>query len=151
MILTFGAVYVFVLAGVFPGRPRVTWLLPMVWFYLACTRIRHAPLFAVVASLALADMLPATRWARWLARPGSDLFVYPAKESAQPRRFQPAPYLLPVGSVLLTLFLIAGSVFLVMFFRFSVIISHLRDDNIALAQRVAILEYHIQNLRSHEE
>jgi hypothetical protein len=39
---------------------------------------------------------------------------------------------------------------LVMFFRFSVIISHLRDDNIALAQRVAILEYHLQNLRSHE-
>ncbi len=46
----------------------------------------------------------------------------------------------------LTLFLIAGSVFLVMFFRFSVIISHLRDDNIALAQRVAILEYHVRNL-----
>ena len=39
----------------------------------------------------------------------------------------------------LTLFLIAGSVFLIMFFRFSIIISHLRDDNIALAQRVAIL------------
>ena len=51
----------------------------------------------------------------------------------------------------LTLFLIAGSIFLVMFFRFSVIISHLRDDNIALAQRVAILEYHLQRLRSHEE
>lgn len=50
----------------------------------------------------------------------------------------------------LTLFLIAGSVFLVMFFRFSVIISHLRDDNIALAQRVAILEYHIQGLRNDE-
>jgi hypothetical protein len=45
----------------------------------------------------------------------------------------------------LTLFLTAGSVFLIMFFRFSVIISHLRDDNIALAQRVAILEYHIRN------
>jgi hypothetical protein len=51
----------------------------------------------------------------------------------------------------LTLFLTAGSIFLIMFFRFSVIISHLRDDNIALAQRVAILEYHIQSLRSHEE
>ena len=51
----------------------------------------------------------------------------------------------------LTLFLIAGSVFLVMFFRFSVIISHLRDDNIALAQRVAILEYHIQSLKSDEK
>ncbi len=51
----------------------------------------------------------------------------------------------------LTLFLIAGSVFLVMFFRFSVIVSHLRDDNIALAQKVAILEYHIESLRSHEK
>jgi hypothetical protein len=50
----------------------------------------------------------------------------------------------------LTLFLSAGSVFLIMFFRFSIIISHLRDDNIALAQRVAILEYHLQTLRSHE-
>ena len=50
----------------------------------------------------------------------------------------------------LTLFLLAGAVFLIMFFRFSVIISHLRDDNIALAQRVAILEYHLQNLKDHE-
>ncbi len=51
----------------------------------------------------------------------------------------------------LTLFLMAGSVFLIMFFRFSVIISHLRDDNIALAQRVAILEYHIRSIRAREE
>src|SRR3954451_12017797 len=50
----------------------------------------------------------------------------------------------------LTLFLIAGSVFLIMFFRFSMIISHLRDDNIALAQRVAILEYHIRTRNTHE-
>jgi hypothetical protein len=50
----------------------------------------------------------------------------------------------------LTLFLIAGSVFLIMFFRFSVIISHLRDDNIALAQRVAILEFHVRSLGKHE-
>ena len=51
----------------------------------------------------------------------------------------------------LTLFLIAGSVFLIMFYRFSVIISHLRDDNVALAQRVAILEYHVQSIRANEE
>jgi hypothetical protein len=51
----------------------------------------------------------------------------------------------------LTLFLIAGTVFLVMFFRFSIIISHLRDDNIALAQRLAILEYQLHSLRSHED
>ena len=51
----------------------------------------------------------------------------------------------------LALFLVAASFFLIMSFRSSVIVSHLRDDNIALAQRVAILEYHIQGLRNHEE
>ncbi|HJT87403.1 MAG TPA: DUF2304 domain-containing protein [Bryobacteraceae bacterium] len=50
----------------------------------------------------------------------------------------------------LALFMAVASVFLIMFFRFSVIVSHLRDDNIALAQRVAILEYHIQSLKDHE-
>lgn len=50
----------------------------------------------------------------------------------------------------LTLFLLAAGVFLILFFRFTVIISHLRDDNVALAQRVAILEFHIQSLRNHE-
>jgi len=40
-----------------------------------------------------------------------------------------------------------GCVFLIMFYRFSAIISKLRDDNIALAQRLAILEYHLQTLR----
>jgi len=48
----------------------------------------------------------------------------------------------------LALFLTGASVFLIMFFRYSVIVSHLRDDNIALAQRVAILEFHIQSLRN---
>jgi len=43
----------------------------------------------------------------------------------------------------LAIFLLGSTVFLVVFFRFTVIVSHLRDDNIALAQRVAILEYRI--------
>ena len=51
----------------------------------------------------------------------------------------------------LTLFLLGGGVLVIMFFRFSVIISHLRDDNIALAQRVAILEYHLQSFKNHEK
>ena len=51
----------------------------------------------------------------------------------------------------LTLFLLGGGALLIMFFRFSVIISHLRDDNIALAQRVAILEYHLRSIGSHEK
>jgi hypothetical protein len=62
---------------------------------------------------------------------------------------QAAASLLGISSAPLALLLIAAAVFLLIFFRFSVIVSHLRDDNIALAQRVAILEYHIQGLREH--
>jgi len=50
----------------------------------------------------------------------------------------------------LAVFLLGSAVFLVVFFRFTVIISQLRDDNIALAQRVAILEYHLRALTHHE-
>jgi hypothetical protein len=50
----------------------------------------------------------------------------------------------------LAVFLLGSAVFLVVFFRFTLIISQLRDDNIALAQRVAILEYHLRRLTRHE-
>lgn len=43
------------------------------------------------------------------------------------------------------LLIIAGAVFLLVFFRLSVIISKLKDDNIALAQRLAIVEFRLQN------
>jgi hypothetical protein len=46
----------------------------------------------------------------------------------------------------LALFLVGSGVFLIMFFRFSVIVSSLRDDNIALAQRLAILEFRLKSL-----
>jgi hypothetical protein len=41
------------------------------------------------------------------------------------------------------LLLIGGCVFLLILYRYSVILSRLRDDNIALAQRVAILEHRL--------
>src|SRR5260221_14663873 len=44
----------------------------------------------------------------------------------------------------LALMLLAGCVFVVIFYRFSIVISKLKDDNIALAQKVAILEYHLR-------
>jgi hypothetical protein len=47
----------------------------------------------------------------------------------------------------LALLLIIGCVFLLMFYRFSIVMSKLRDDNIALAQRLAILEYHLRSLQ----
>lgn len=53
--------------------------------------------------------------------------------------------LLGIDYAPVALVLVAGAVFLVVFFRLSVIISKLKDDNIALAQRLAIVEFHIQN------
>jgi hypothetical protein len=53
--------------------------------------------------------------------------------------------ILGITSPPLALFSLVGCVFLLVLFRFSVIISRLKDANIALAQRVAILEYRIDS------
>ena len=58
---------------------------------------------------------------------------------------------LGLGYAPTALMLVAGSIFLVMFFWTCVVISRLRDDNIALAQRVAILEFHLNRLKSLSE
>lgn len=47
------------------------------------------------------------------------------------------------------IFLVFG-VFLVVFYRFSVIISELKDSNIALTQRLAILEFQQRAMRSEQ-
>ncbi|MSV32173.1 MAG: DUF2304 domain-containing protein [Bryobacterales bacterium] len=44
------------------------------------------------------------------------------------------------------LFIIVGGLFLVVFFRFSVVMSDLKDANIALTQKIAILEYQLNAL-----
>ncbi len=54
--------------------------------------------------------------------------------------------LLGIGLPPLALVTIVGCVFLLVLFRLSVLISALKDSNIALAQRVAILEYHLHSL-----
>jgi hypothetical protein len=112
---------------------HVTTILSIVLILLVLASVRRAHIrveYSVSWLLAATTMLLLSR-----ARPVLDYVT---------RRFG-------IPDTPLTLFLTAGSIFLVMFFRYSVIISHLRDDNIALAQRVSILEYHIQHLRSHEE
>ena len=73
-VFLFATLYLAALAGVGPHRLRVTWLIPLVWFYLAWTRIRHGPLFAITAVIALADMWPHIAWVRWLDRHQSVLF-----------------------------------------------------------------------------
>jgi hypothetical protein len=104
MVLALAALYLFVLAGALPTM-RITWLLPFLWFYLACTRIRHAPLFAITTALAMADAWPHTRWARWLAGSGSDLFQFPNTETIRQRPSDFRPGLLPALIVLTALFL----------------------------------------------
>jgi hypothetical protein len=55
--------------------------------------------------------------------------------------------ILGLGFAPTVLMLVAGLIFVVMFFWTCVVISRLRDDNIALAQRVAILEFHLNRLK----
>ncbi len=66
--LALAAGYLATLIGVFPQRPRITWLVPLVWFVLAVLRVRNASLFGVTAVIALADMLPYSAVGRWLRR-----------------------------------------------------------------------------------
>jgi len=66
--------------------------------------------------------------------------------SRSPFTLQWVATLLGVKSAPLALIMLALCVFLVVFYRFSVIISSLKDANIALTQRVAILEFHLQGL-----
>jgi hypothetical protein len=76
-VVLFGLVYLAAVASVPARQLRVTWLLPLVWFYLAWDRMRHGPLFAAVAVLAWAEMFPAVRWSARLSRWGSDLLQLP--------------------------------------------------------------------------
>ncbi len=53
---------------------------------------------------------------------------------------------LGVPDASVALLMVAGAVFLVVLYRFSLIISRLKDSNIALTQRVAILEFKLTSL-----
>jgi hypothetical protein len=104
MILLFGATYVALLAGTVPRKPRVVWLLPLVWLVLTCLRVRHAPLFAVGALVAIADFFPRTRYAEALEARGSDLFETPDPEPESLRE-RLAAWAVPAAAVLLALVL----------------------------------------------
>jgi len=54
--------------------------------------------------------------------------------------------LLGIGDAPMVLVMIVFCVFLAVFYRFSVIISDLKDTNIALTQRLAIVEYELKSL-----
>jgi len=98
--LLFALFYLACLVGVFPRRPRVTWLLPVVWLALALARVRNTPLFAVIAALALAEFYPRVRWAKWLSDKGSIIFRPAAGPGRPPLSLQ--DLFVPAVAVLLT-------------------------------------------------
>ena len=100
--------YIITLIGVFPQRPRVTWLVPLVWFLLALLRLRNAPLFGVVAVIALADMLPYSRVGKWLK--SRDLLRIADDESATGVASCCRAVILPAVVVLAALLLQIGGV-----------------------------------------
>ncbi|MGE5570317.1 MAG: DUF2304 domain-containing protein [Rhodospirillales bacterium] len=57
-----------------------------------------------------------------------------------------AAVMLGLTAAPLALLTLVGCVFLIVLFRLSVLISALKDANIALAQRVAVLEFHLRSL-----
>lgn len=81
-VLLLAALYGSALIGT--GRLTVTALLPTVWLVLAFGRIRHAPFFAVAATLALPGLLPRSRAISWLAGRGVQVL---SPTVPQPRRF----------------------------------------------------------------
>jgi hypothetical protein len=87
----FAILYAAIFAGALP-KIRVSWLLPLVWFVLACQHSRHSALFAIVAVLAMADLLPHSRCARLLAR--RDLFRFPGDTPSIPQSKLPGALLI---------------------------------------------------------
>jgi len=59
--------------------------------------------------------------------------------------------LIGVASPPLALFFLVGGIFLIVLYRYSVVLSDLKDANISLAQRVAILEFHLRTLNEKHE
>lgn len=99
-VFLLAGLYLAALVGVWPRWPRVTWLIPLVWFYLAWSRIRHGPLFAITAVVALADMWPHAAWVKFLSRRESSLFHLRTSEEELERRRGWRSLLIPAGLVL---------------------------------------------------
>lgn len=54
--------------------------------------------------------------------------------------------LLRIDNPPLALMMVVCITFLIVFFRFSVVMSHLKDAHVATTQRLAIVEYHLRTL-----
>lgn len=104
-LIAFALLYFFVLAGL-RERPRIAWLIPIMWLAQAFFRIRHGPLFALVGCIAILEMFPRTRWAMWLQSHRPDLYQ-PQKKTND---CSPWSWFVPGLLILVVLFLQARGV-----------------------------------------
>ena len=100
-VVLFAGIYLGALLGVPPRQVRVTWLLPLLWFAMTWSRIRHGPLFVITAALALGEMYPQIRWREWLVRKGSVTLGLQADEVDNPWKLAVFPGLLVLAAVAL--------------------------------------------------
>ena len=77
----------------------------------------------------------------WLA---ASIVLFLLTRSSAPMRWLSEMLALP--DTTMSLVIIVFGVFLVVFYRFTIRVSALKDANVALAQRVAILEYQITSI-----
>lgn len=110
IVLIVAGTYLVVLAGTLPRWPRVTWLLPLALFYVSLGRIRHAPLFAITAGLAIAEMFPHTRWAAMLVKAGSGFYRRQDESDRTRRPWDWRPLVIPAIVVASALFLDAARI-----------------------------------------
>jgi hypothetical protein len=86
--------YLALLAGIERKNQRITWYIPLVWFLLSMSRIRHAPLFAMLSVVAIAEMFPYCRWVHRLGEKG--LVTFRVKDVADKMKERSiARYILP--------------------------------------------------------
>ena len=109
IVMPAALLYISALAGVLPERPRVTWLVPLVWLFLGFDRARFAPLFATTFAVVIPDMLPHIRWVGWLSQKGSEVCrIRDQREGAGAARL--TQFIIPVMVIILTLTLQASGV-----------------------------------------
>lgn len=95
LLLCFGLFYLALLVGIDWKNQKITWYIPLVWFFLSLSRIRHAPLFAMMAVVGIAEMFPYCRWVCRLGEKG--LVTFRVKDMAREMNTRSVSrYLVPV-------------------------------------------------------
>jgi hypothetical protein len=104
-VIAMGAFYILMLLGTLPKLPRVSWLIPLVWFVLSFKGIRQGPLFAVCAAVAIADLWKHTLWHRLLVKHGDGSTAWNTEDAALAESWRSGPlaFALPALAVALAL------------------------------------------------